>query len=155
MSVTAYLSLGSNLGSRLRNIICAIRLLSSAPMTRLIACSEIHQTAPQGGPKHQPDFFNACIAIRTRIPPHKLLKYTQTLERLLGRKRKKRWGPRTLDIDILLYGRAVLQKPDIRIPHPRMHIRRFVLEPLCEFASNLRHPEIRLTIAQLLQSIIH
>ncbi|MCX7703004.1 MAG: 2-amino-4-hydroxy-6-hydroxymethyldihydropteridine diphosphokinase [Planctomycetota bacterium] len=149
MKVTVALSLGSNLGNRSKNIVCAIKMLSSIPMTKLLACSRIYETAPVGSRKKQPYFLNACILLRTHIPPYKLLKYSQAVEKRLGRKRKRRWCPRSIDVDILLYGKAVLKRNVLEVPHPRMCLRRFVLHPLCEIAPFLRHPEIGLTVAEL------
>lgn len=132
MKVTVFLSLGSNLNARLHNIIKAVRLLSAPSHTRMVAVSDVYETEPVGGPKGQPLYLNACVAVRTHLPPRILLKLIQKIEASLGRRRKKRWGPRTVDIDILLYSSAVIRKRYLRLPHPRMFVREFVLTPISD-----------------------
>lgn len=130
MKTTVFLSLGSNLGERLHNILKATKLLSAPSCSRVVGVSKVYETHPVGGQKGQPPFLNASVALRTRLSPHRLLKWLQRIEAHMGRRRKRRWEPRTLDIDILLYGQGVLRKHDLKIPHPRMFHREFVLTPL-------------------------
>ena len=136
-----YLSLGTNLGDRALNLEQAIAALKIAGV-RLVRRSAIYETEPQDE-KNQPWFLNMVIECTTRYFPIQLLGVTQRVERQLGRERAPQSmakGPRLIDIDILLYGRVVIETPQLSIPHPRMSARRFVLEPLCELDSTLRNP---------------
>lgn len=126
----AYLSLGSNLGDRLGYLREAARLLAERGV-RPVRASSVYETAPVGV-TGQPPFLNAVIQVETDLTPPGLLEATQSVERALGRERSVRWGPRTLDIDILLYDGQHVDLPGLQIPHPRMHQRRFVLLPLLE-----------------------
>jgi len=132
----AYLALGSNLGDRLALLQGAVDRLATAPGTRVIACSRVYETAPVGGPP-QDAYLNAVVEIDTALDPHALLALAQQLERDARRVRAERWGPRTLDIDILLYDDVRLDEPDLVIPHPRMWERGFVLAPLRDLAPHL------------------
>ena len=136
-----YLSLGTNLGDRAANLEQAVAALEIAGVC-LVRRSTIYETEPQDE-KNQPWFLNMVIECTTRYFPIQLLGVTQKVERQLGRERGPQSvakGPRVIDIDILLYGRAVIDTPQLSIPHPRMSARRFVLEPLCELDSTLRNP---------------
>jgi 2-amino-4-hydroxy-6-hydroxymethyldihydropteridine diphosphokinase len=135
----AYLSLGSNQGDSRRLLEEAVRALGDVPHTRVIACSGLYRTAPVGF-VDQPDFFNQVIALRTGLAPHDLLDATQRIEHSAGRERGPRWGPRTLDIDLLWYDGIRLDDERLQLPHPRMEQRRFVLEPLAELAPGLVLP---------------
>ena len=135
MRTTVFLSLGSNLGKRLHNILEATNILSAPSCSRVVGVSRVYETAPVGGPKGQPPFLNSCVAVRTHLSPRSLLRWIQRIEAALGRRRRVRWGPRTLDIDILLYGRAVIRKRHLKVPHPRMFVRDFVLAPLSDILS--------------------
>lgn len=137
--VTAYLGLGSNLGDRLGNLRQAVELLQAHPDIRITRVSSIYETAPVG-PVEQPDFLNMVAAADTTLSPEELLSVALEIEGRLHRVRTIRWGPRTLDIDILLYGDCIVQQKDLTIPHPRMEERAFVLIPLLEVAGNLRIP---------------
>lgn len=139
---TVYLALGSNLGdcaAALRNAIIAIAAL---PDTRVLAQSSFHRTAAVGGPAGQPDYLNAAIAIETALAPRDLLNHLLAIEHALGRDRthETRHGPRTIDLDILLYDQHPVAEHHLQIPHPRMHERLFVLAPLSEIAPNVIHP---------------
>jgi len=131
-----YLALGSNLDRPHLQLKRATRALSALPYCQLVACSSVYRSAPVG-PGAQAHYLNAVLAVRTSLPARTLLKRCQTIERQLGRKRRKRWGPRTLDIDIIWHQHKVVRQPGLRIPHPRMTERDFVVFPLLELAPNL------------------
>jgi 2-amino-4-hydroxy-6-hydroxymethyldihydropteridine diphosphokinase len=148
---TAYLSLGSNLGERQVNLENALGLLESAGI-HIVQRSSIYETEPQDVTR-QPWFLNIVVKIETRHFPLQLLSTVLRIEQEMGRKRGAntiRRGPRPIDIDILLYGNAVIDTPRLIVPHPRMLERRFVLEPLLEIAPGLRHPAIREPLSKYL-----
>lgn len=129
------LGLGSNLGDREGNIAAAVARLAGWPGVTVERVSSIYETAPVGY-TDQPDFLNAVIAVRTTLTPHELLAACLAVERELGRERKVRWGPRTVDIDVLFYEDVVLDADGLTLPHPRFHERCFVLVPLAEIAGD-------------------
>ena len=129
MAVRAAIGLGSNLGDRARHITEAVASLSE--LGSFVGMSALYETAPVGGPE-QGAFFNAVALIDTELPAASLLQECLRIEQEHGRERRERWGPRTLDLDILLYGDVAIEEPDLTIPHPRLAERRFVLEPLLE-----------------------
>ena len=131
-----YLALGSNLGDREQNLGKAIEALRERKGIRYISASSFYESAPVGV-EDQPDFLNAAVKIETGLSPLDLLAATQAIESELGRKKTVRWGPRIIDIDILLYGREKICEEGLVVPHPRMTERPFVLLPLREIASNL------------------
>jgi 2-amino-4-hydroxy-6-hydroxymethyldihydropteridine diphosphokinase len=136
-----FLSLGTNLGDRVANLQNAIDALQSQRV-QVVRSSSIYETEPQDL-KEQPWFLNMAVECRTRLFPLQLLAVIARIERQMGRERKRdslAKGPRSIDIDILLYGTAVIDSPNLLIPHPRMLDRRFVLEPLCEIDEKLKHP---------------
>jgi 2-amino-4-hydroxy-6-hydroxymethyldihydropteridine diphosphokinase len=126
----AYLGLGANLGDRLAGLQRAVDLLS-AKGVRVVASSRVWETEPVGGPD-QPDYLNAVVRVETELEPMQLLAACQRVERALGRVREVRWGPRTIDIDVLLFGDVTIEDPTLTLPHPRMLERAFVLLPLLE-----------------------
>ena len=132
----AYLALGSNLGDRLAHLQLALDALSDDPRVDLIAISSVYETDPIGGPI-QDDFLNAVVSIDTYASPHEILAIAQGLEVQALRERIEHWGPRTLDVDLLLYGDELVSTPDLEVPHPRMWERAFVLAPLSEIAPEL------------------
>ena len=149
---TTYLALGSNLGDRERNLVEAVRLLTGEGNVEIVRRSSIYETAPVSY-ENQPRFLNQVIEVKTALFPRQLLHATQAIERELGRKRTMVNGPRTIDIDSLLFGRTVMVSDELTIPHPRMMERRFVLEPLAELAPQLRHPVSKQRISELLGAV--
>lgn len=138
-AITAYIGIGSNIGDRKKNIDSAIDMLNGADGTVVSAVSSYINTLPVGY-TDQPDFLNAAVELKTALSPQKLLEVCQNIERELKRARDIKWGPRTIDLDILLYGEAVLNEENLIIPHPRMHEREFVMKPLNEIAPQAFHP---------------
>ena len=138
--MVCYLGLGANLGEPARQLAAAISALAATPGLLLHRLSSVYRTAPVGLTDH-PDFLNMVIAVRTDMAPEVLLKITTAVEVQLVRVRSVADGPRTIDVDILLCGETVCQRPKLTIPHPRMHRRQFVLVPLCEIAPKLILPD--------------
>jgi len=132
----AFVGLGSNLGDRLAHLQLGVDSLARAPEVRVVAVSRVYETAPIGGPP-QDAYLNAVVAIETTLAPHELLQACQQIEKLAARERAERWGPRTLDVDVLLLGGTQVDAPDLTIPHPRMWERGFVLAPLRDVAPDL------------------
>ena len=150
-----YLGLGSNLGDRQKTLDQAVMLLDELGDVEILRLSHWVQTAPVGGPPGQGPYLNGVAEVRTALEPADLLVELHQIESALGRDRSKevRWGPRTCDLDILLLGEVVLNTPELIIPHPRMHERRFVLEPLAELAPEAVHPVLKKTVRQLLVEV--
>ena len=144
-----YVSLGSNLGDRLDYLARAARQLQSDE-NKILYCSSVYVTEPLEM-RQQPDFLNLVLAMETALPSQLLLQRMQSIENLLERKRVERFGPRTIDLDILFYGDEIIRTPCLEIPHPRLHLRRFVLLPLREIAPSHRHPQLSLTVEELLE----
>lgn len=134
----AFVGLGSNLGDRLANLQSAVDRLTATPGIAVVRSSRIYETAPVGPP--QPDYLNAVVEVSSRLSPRILLAACASVERGLGRVRTERWGPRTIDLDLLVYGDEEIDEPDLQVPHPRMHERAFVLIPLLELEADPRLP---------------
>lgn len=151
---TAYLALGSNLGDRRALIESAIAHLDRLPETRVIARSRLIETDPVG-PPGQARYLNAAVGVETSLSPRGLLERCLEIEASHGRTRRpgERWGPRLLDIDLLLFGDLVIDEPGLCVPHPRLHERRFVLEPLAGIAPDRVHPVLRRRIQSLLDRL--
>jgi len=150
MKQVAYLSLGSNLGNREQNLRGAIR--QAITLGRLVAVSSFYQTEPVEF-TDQPWFLNCVIALETATQPAQLMAELLRIEHEMGRQRVLKKGPRSIDIDILLFGDDVVNTPELTIPHPEMTRRRFVLKPLAEIAPELRHPVSQKTVTQLLAEL--
>jgi len=146
-----YLGLGSNLGDRRAHLADATARLASGHL-RILRASSIYETEPRDL-RNQPWFLNQVIEAETDLFPRQLLARVLKVEREMGRKRIVPNGPRTIDIDILLFGASVMKIPELEIPHPRMTERRFVLEPLGELAPDLRHPVTRATVREMLARV--
>jgi 2-amino-4-hydroxy-6-hydroxymethyldihydropteridine diphosphokinase len=144
------IGLGSNLGDRQQLLEMALGRLQRHSEIEFKGKSGYRETLPAGGPPCQSPYLNAAAVIETSLPPKALLTELQTVENELGRQRKEHWGSRTVDLDLLLYGRQTLAEPDLVIPHPRMAWRRFVLEPAAEVAPDMVHPSTGWTISRLL-----
>ena len=137
----AYIALGSNLASPLDQVNAAIAAIGEIPQSRIVAVSSLYRTPPLG-PQDQPDYLNAAVALETSLAPESLLDHTQRIELQQGRVRKaERWGPRTLDLDIMLFGDITLNTERLTVPHYDMKNRSFMLWPLYEIAPHLRFPD--------------
>ncbi|OZI15025.1 2-amino-4-hydroxy-6-hydroxymethyldihydropteridine diphosphokinase [Sodalis-like symbiont of Philaenus spumarius] len=135
-----WLAIGSNLAEPLQQVSAALVALASMPQTRLVVCSSYYRSRPLG-PQDQPDFLNAVVALDTTLAPETLLDHTRAIELHQGRTRKAhRFGPRTLDLDILLFGERIIAIPRLTVPHYDMHNREFMLYPLAELAPDLQFP---------------
>jgi 2-amino-4-hydroxy-6-hydroxymethyldihydropteridine diphosphokinase len=145
-----YLSLGSNLGDRAAHLCAAIERL--ADLGTVKATSGLYETEPVNF-FDQPWFLNCVVALETGKTPRELLTHALAIEEGMGRRRTREKGPRNIDIDILLFGDRVIEEPGLKIPHPAMHERRFVLEPLAEIAPRVLHPMIKKTARQLLAGL--
>ena len=149
----AYVGLGANLGDREATIRRAVELVDELAGVKVVGVSSLRETEPWG-PVEQPRYLNGAVAVETDLPPRELLDALLDVERRLGRARddEERWGPRTIDLDLLLYGELVLDEPGLDVPHPRLHERRFALEPLSELAPDALVPR-RGTAAELLRAL--
>jgi 2-amino-4-hydroxy-6-hydroxymethyldihydropteridine diphosphokinase len=149
----AYVALGANLGERAANIRRALKLLRATRGVRVTRTSPLRQYAAVGGPPDSPPFLNAVARLRVELSAGGLLSRLLAIEAQIGRVRKRKWEPRLIDLDLLLYGRRVIRQRQLIVPHPRMHLRAFVLEPLAAIAPKLVHPVLRQTIGQLLKRL--
>jgi 2-amino-4-hydroxy-6-hydroxymethyldihydropteridine diphosphokinase len=152
---TAYIALGSNLGKRQLALRAALDHLSRLPATRVLKTATFRETAPVGGPPGQGPYINSAVAVETALAPRDLLTALLSIEHTLGRDRstETRNGPRTADLDLLLYGDQIINEPHLTVPHPRLHQRLFVLEPLAEIAPDTIHPVLHQSIRNLLQNL--
>jgi 2-amino-4-hydroxy-6-hydroxymethyldihydropteridine diphosphokinase len=149
-SHTIYLGLGTNQGNRHENLLSAAALLP--PKVAVLSQSQIYQTPPWGY-TDQADFLNQVIKAETTLAPMELLKYVKRIEKQVGRTATFRWGPREIDIDILLYNDSIYKGRKLAIPHPRLHERAFILVPLADLAPEMQHPLTGLTIQQHLAEL--
>ncbi len=149
---TVYIGFGSNIGNRLKHIQNAIHALSKTEGITLQEISSVYKTEPVGY-EEQAAFLNGVAAIQTSLSPLPLLHTLKNIETAIGRQHRIRWGPREIDLDILIYGDLCFQTEKLVVPHPEMHLRRFVLVPLAEIAPNLVHPVFQETIQTLLERL--
>jgi 2-amino-4-hydroxy-6-hydroxymethyldihydropteridine diphosphokinase len=154
MHSLALIGLGSNLGDRRATLSGAIVALGQAPGITVRQVSSFHETEPVGGPPGQGMFLNAVVALETSLDPLPLLRVLQEIEARFGRERSIHWGERTLDLDLLLFDGRVIDTPELCLPHPRMHTRRFVLEPLVEVAPMTVDPVTGRPFAAILADLI-
>ncbi len=138
-----FIALGSNLGDRAAHITAALDELGAGGRVRVVRCSRLHETEPVGGPPGQPKYLNAVAELRTGLEPAALLERMQRIETAHGRARRERWGPRTLDLDLLLFGFRAISTRTLTVPHPRMWQRPFVLKPLAEICDPRYLDELR------------
>lgn len=151
--ITAYIALGANLGAREQNLNAALEKLTASAGIELAKVASFFANAAVGGPADSPPFLNTTAQIATTLPAHELLALLLQFEQELGRVRTQRWGPRTIDLDLLFYGDQIINTPGLIVPHPLMHERLFVLQPLAQIAPDLVHPLLKKTIRQLLQTL--
>lgn len=150
--VTAYIGIGSNLGAKVKNCLDAISAISSLTICHLLRSSSLYLTEPidmDGAPW----FINGVVEIESLLKPHDLLKVLKGVEREMGRRGDNNAGSRVIDLDLLFYGRETVLTPDLTIPHPRLHQRRFVLAPLAEIAPHFVHPILYLSVSELIKTL--
>lgn len=152
-TTTAYIALGSNLADRRHMIEKALSLLNAATNITVSCVSDLIETQPIGGPPRQGMFLNAAAELRCECTAPHLLDTMQQIENRLGRRRTEKCGPRTIDLDLLLFGQDIIDTQNLKVPHPRMHQRQFVIEPLAQIAPQVRHPLLDLTIRQIQQNL--
>ena len=152
MENISFLSIGSNMGNRLDTFQTAFRLLDENEHIKLVSCSSLYETDPVGY-RDQDCFLNAVFKVETDLKPEELLRTCMQIEQELGRKRDIRWGPRTLDLDILLYNHENVETEILSIPHPRMHERAFVIIPLMELETDINLPKMNTSLSDLLDKI--
>jgi 2-amino-4-hydroxy-6-hydroxymethyldihydropteridine diphosphokinase len=148
--ITAYIGIGSNLGDTLNNCRKSIEMTGRIPDTSVTAQSRFFRTEPVGV-EGQDWYVNGVISLSTGLSAQDLLKSLLEIEQIMGRERKKKWDSRTIDLDILLYGQKVIEEENLTVPHPLMHLRRFVLEPMVQLAPDLIHPVLGKSMAGLLE----
>jgi 2-amino-4-hydroxy-6-hydroxymethyldihydropteridine diphosphokinase len=152
-AVVAYVALGANLGDRAGNIRAALDLLGRTPGVEVTRISSLIENPAVGMGSDAPPFLNGAAELRTTLGSHALLHRLLEIEKELGRSRRQRWEPRPIDLDLLLYGDRVISSDELVIPHPLLHERRFVLEPLAEIAPEVVHPTLQMTMKGLLEAL--
>jgi 2-amino-4-hydroxy-6-hydroxymethyldihydropteridine diphosphokinase len=151
-TVIAYIGLGSNLGDRQGLLDQAVHLMGQIQRTRVCQVSSYESTRPLAD-GNQPEYLNGVAKVETALPAQGLFAYLRRIEDCLGRERSTRWAPRTIDLDLLLYGDESIDDPDLIVPHPAMHLRSFVLEPLAAMSPDLKHPVLHVTLKVLSQRV--
>lgn len=153
MNKTVYIALGSNVGCKRDNMAQAVQLIADLPTTQVVKSSSLYETEPWGK-TDQDEFLNQVIEIETALQPEELLHELQNIEIKMGRQRKEKWGPRLIDLDILLYGNEVIDDPQLTIPHPYLRERLFVLVPLAEIGAELQFPDDGATVQEVLSRVL-
>ncbi|HEX8522784.1 MAG TPA: 2-amino-4-hydroxy-6-hydroxymethyldihydropteridine diphosphokinase [Tepidisphaeraceae bacterium] len=151
--VLAYIALGANTGDRRENIRAALERMRESEGVEVLRVSSLIENAAVGGPEGSPAFLNGVVEVRTTLTPRRLLDRLLEIEHELGRVRREKWGPRPIDLDIVLFGDRVIDEEGLKVPHPLMQERRFVLEPLAEVAPEVVHPGQRRTARQMLNEL--
>src|SRR3972149_8625517 len=146
----AFIGIGSNLGNRIENCVKGVEEIST--FSKIIVVSSFYETEPVDK-EDQPDFINCMIKIETAHSPFELLTILNYCENKIGRKQVEKWGPRIIDLDIIFYDDLIIETNDLTIPHPRAHLRRFVLEPLSEIAPDFIHPVLKISVSKLLDEL--
>jgi 2-amino-4-hydroxy-6-hydroxymethyldihydropteridine diphosphokinase len=149
---TAFLGIGANLGDRAETLRLAVDRLDTHKQIDVVAVSSVYETGPVGV-LDQPDFLNAVVQVETSLTAQALLGVLLETELFFGRRRLKKWGPRILDLDVLLFGEAVIDEPGLTVPHPYLHVRGFVLHPLCDLVAEEKHPVLGCSFASLLNDV--
>jgi 2-amino-4-hydroxy-6-hydroxymethyldihydropteridine diphosphokinase len=153
MHMDAYIALGSNMGDRELNLLRAVAEIGRLPDCKVTGLSSFYETSPVGV-TDQPSFYNAVLRLHTALSPHELLERLLRIETdIFGRTRTTRWGPRRIDLDLLLHGETAISDDKLILPHPRISERRFVLQPLCDIAPELVHPLLGRSVIKLLDSL--
>lgn len=148
-----FIGVGSNLGDREKHIQQARDLLGSIRGIRFTQCSRVRETDPEGGPAGQGKYLNAVWQIESELNPQELMGQLWVIEKQLGRERREKNGPRTVDLDILFYDQEILARSELTVPHPRAHERVFVIEPMAELDPNFIHPVLRKTVKEILRGL--
>ncbi|HME92461.1 MAG TPA: 2-amino-4-hydroxy-6-hydroxymethyldihydropteridine diphosphokinase [Myxococcaceae bacterium] len=151
MSDNVYIGLGANLGDREQQLLAALESLSHIDAAAVLRCSSLYESAPMGPP--QPRYLNAVVELECALAPLSLLAILKQIELDLGRTKSERWGPRAIDLDVLLWGEQVIAEARLQVPHLELHRRRFALEPLCELNPNARHPVLGESVSNLLERV--
>jgi len=148
-----YIGLGSNLGEREANLRRALAMLIETPHVHVRRISSFIENPAVGGPENSPDFLNAAVELVTTLSPHALMRRLLEIEREMGRSRESKWEPRNIDLDLLLFGDQIISDDALIVPHPLMHERRFVVQPLAEIAPNVVHPTLEIPISMILDNL--
>ena len=149
---TSYIGIGGNMGDKEKNVKEALKLINNSNHTKITKTSKFYETSPVGY-LAQEDFLNCAIEVKTLLNPLELVRFMLSIEKELKRERTVRWGPRTIDLDVLLYDNIISSQEEIIIPHPRMQERMFVLEPLCDIAPYVMHPILNKTVIEIKESL--